>query len=93
MRFFKIKYPEFGSPAIIRKPGRKNKKLADLYCTCLEVQCGHTFVFNALFSYTLGPSGLMGNKLVKCLIDQLKPKERQFALKLLSGHNSYPRPR
>ncbi|WP_249415496.1 ogr/Delta-like zinc finger family protein [Enterobacter roggenkampii] len=33
-------------------------------CACTEVECGHTFVFNASFSHTLSPSGMTGNKLV-----------------------------
>ncbi|ECK6022114.1 transcriptional regulator, partial [Salmonella enterica] len=53
-----------------------------------EVECGHTFVFNAQFSHTLSPSGLTGNKLVKFLIDRLKPEERQFALDLLNGQTA-----
>jgi len=85
MRIFKIKCPECDSPATIRKSDWKDKKLADLYCACSEVECGHTFVFNATFSHSLSPSGLTGNKLVKFLIEQLKPDERQFALNLLNG--------
>lgn len=85
MRVFKIKCPECGQPAIIRKSDWKDKKLADLYCACTEVECGHTFVFNASFSHTLSPSGLAGNKLVKFLIDRLKPEEKQMAIDLLTG--------
>lgn len=85
MRVFKIKCPECGSPAIIRKSDWKDKKLADLYCACTEVECGHTFVFNAQFSHTLSPSGLTGNKLVKALLDRLKADERQLALDLLQN--------
>jgi hypothetical protein len=87
MRIFKINCPECGSPATIRKSDWKDKKLADLYCACSEVECGHTFVFNATFSHSLSPSGLTGNKLVKFLIDQLKPGEKQFALDLLSRNS------
>ncbi|EAB3491985.1 transcriptional regulator, partial [Salmonella enterica] len=36
----------------------------------------------------LSPSGLTGNKLVKFLIDRLKPEERQFALDLLNGQTA-----
>ncbi|ELV2770152.1 ogr/Delta-like zinc finger family protein [Enterobacter cloacae] len=87
MRVFKIKCPECGQPAIIRKSDWKDKKLADLYCACTEVECGHTFVFNASFSHTLSPSGLTGNKLVKFLIDRLTPEERQFTLELLNNNS------
>lgn len=86
MRIFKINCPECGEPAVIRKSDWKDKKLADLYCACTEVECGHTFVFNASFSHTLSPSGLTGNKLIKFLIDRLKPEEKQFALDLLNNN-------
>ncbi|BEM82125.1 transcriptional regulator [Serratia marcescens] len=87
MRIFKIHCPECDAPAIIRKTEWKNKQLADLYCACTEVECGHTFVFNATFSHSLSPSGLTGNKLVKALLERLKPDERQFALDLLQGQS------
>ncbi|UAN50096.1 ogr/Delta-like zinc finger family protein [Serratia sp. JSRIV002] len=86
MRIFKINCPECNAPAIIRKTEWKNKELADLYCACSDVECGHTFVFNATYSHSLSPSGLTGNKLVKALLERLKPDERQFALDLLQGH-------
>ena len=85
MRIFKIHCPECNAPAVIRKTEWKNKQLADLYCACSEVECGHTFVFNAIFSHSLSPSGLTGSKLVKFLLDRLKPDERQYALDLLQG--------
>ncbi|WP_279050082.1 ogr/Delta-like zinc finger family protein [Cedecea davisae] len=88
MRVFKVNCPECGSAAVIRKTDWKDnpKKYADLYCACSEVECGHTFVFNVMFSHTLSPSGLTGNKLVKFLLERLKPDEKQFALDLLSGN-------
>lgn len=85
MRIFKIKCPECDSPAIIRKSDWKDKKLADLYCACSEVECGHTFVYSVTYSHPLSPSGLTGNKLVKFLIEQLKPDEKQYVLELLNG--------
>ncbi|HAT5009351.1 ogr/Delta-like zinc finger family protein [Serratia sp. PGPR-27] len=85
MRIFKIHCPECDAPAIIRKTEWKNKQLADLYCACTEVECGHIFVFNSTFSLPLSPSGLTGNNLVKALLERLKPNERQFALDLLQS--------
>ncbi|NHB87176.1 ogr/Delta-like zinc finger family protein [Photorhabdus tasmaniensis] len=83
MRVFKIHCPECHAPAIIRKTEWKDKKVADLYCACTEVECGHTFVFNATYSHTLSPSGLTGNQLVKTLLERLRPEEKQMALDLL----------
>lgn len=83
MRIFKINCPECSAPAIIRKTNWQDKRLADLYCGCTDVECGHTFVFKAEYSHSLSPSGLTGNKLVKALLERLKPDEQQFALDLL----------
>ncbi|EPF2622513.1 ogr/Delta-like zinc finger family protein [Yersinia enterocolitica] len=85
MRMFKIKCTECRAPAIIRKTEWKDVKIADLYCACSNVECGHTFVFNAVFSHSLSPSGLTGSKLVMALLEMLKPDERQIALDLLQG--------
>lgn len=88
MRIFKIKCPDCNAPAMIRKTEWKSTQLADLYCACSEVECGHTFVFNVSYSHTLSPSGLKNsNKLVSFLIERLKPEERQMALNLLQGQN------
>lgn len=51
MRVFKIKCPECEAPAIIRKSEWKDKKVADLYCACSDVECGHTFVQCDLFPF------------------------------------------
>ncbi len=88
MRIFKINCPECGSPAIIRKSDWKDKKLADLYCACSEVECGHTFVFNATFSHSLSPSGLTGNKLIQMLLNKLSQEEKQYALDFLQYNQS-----
>lgn len=85
MRVFKINCPECAAPAIIRKTNWQDKRLADLYCGCTDVECGHTFVFKAEYSHSLSPSGLTGNRLVKALIERLRPEERQIALDLLQG--------
>ncbi|EPN2803311.1 ogr/Delta-like zinc finger family protein [Serratia marcescens] len=85
MRIFKIRCPECEAPAIIRKTDWKSRHLADMYCACSDVECGHTFVFTTEYSHTLSPSGLTGNKLVKALLERLKPDERQLALDLLQA--------
>ncbi|MFB4731487.1 ogr/Delta-like zinc finger family protein, partial [Enterobacter hormaechei subsp. steigerwaltii] len=46
MRVLKIECPECGSKAVIRKTNRKHRKIADIYCACADVECGHTFVMN-----------------------------------------------
>ncbi|MGK7630904.1 ogr/Delta-like zinc finger family protein, partial [Salmonella enterica] len=46
MRVLKIECPECGSKAVIRKTNRKHRQIADIYCACSDVECGHTFVMN-----------------------------------------------
>lgn len=77
--------PECNARAIIKKTNRKHQQISDIYCACSVVECGHTFVMNMTFSHTLSPGGLTGNKLVKFLIDRLKPDEQQLARDLLNG--------
>lgn len=83
MRVFKINCPVCQAAAIIRKTEWKDRKVADLYCACTEVECGHTFVFNAVYSHSLSPSGLTDTGIVKALLERLTPKERQMALEFL----------
>lgn len=84
MRVLKIECPECGSKAVIRKTNRKHRQIADIYCACSDVECGHTFVMNLTFSHTLSPSAKTGDILIKTLIDQLSATQKQMALDLLN---------
>nr|DAY60182.1 MAG TPA: Ogr/Delta-like zinc finger protein [Caudoviricetes sp.] len=84
MRVLKIECPECGSKAVIRKTNRKHRQIADIYCACSDVECGHTFVMNLTFSHTLSPSAKTGDILIKTLIDQLSTTQKQMALDLLN---------
>ncbi|MCE9965918.1 ogr/Delta-like zinc finger family protein [Lelliottia amnigena] len=83
MRVLKIECPECGSKAVIRKTNRKHRQIADIYCACADVECGHTFVMNLTFSHTLSPSAKTGDALVQTLLKTLSPVQRQLALDLL----------
>lgn len=85
MRVLKIECPECGSKAVIRKTNRKHRQIADIYCACADVECGHTFVMNLTFSHTLSPSAKTGGSLVQTLLKNLSPDQRQIALDLLSN--------
>lgn len=85
MRVLKLSCPECHSSAIIKKTSWKHVHLADMYCACDNVECGHTWVSNVTFSHTLSPSGLTGSRLVSELLKRLKPDEKQMALDLLQG--------
>ncbi|HFO4945978.1 TPA: ogr/Delta-like zinc finger family protein, partial [Escherichia coli] len=73
-----------GAPAVIRKTDWKTLELADLYCACSDVECGHTFVCTMTFSHTLSPGARSGRNMVKFLVDAMRPEDRRYALELLS---------
>ncbi|WP_139355393.1 ogr/Delta-like zinc finger family protein [Edwardsiella tarda] len=83
MRVLKIECPECGAKAVIRKTNRKHSKIADIYCACSDVECGHTFVMNLTFSHTLSPSAKTGNHLLQTVINNLSPEQKQMAFELL----------
>ncbi|UEM40065.1 ogr/Delta-like zinc finger family protein [Pectobacterium aquaticum] len=85
MRVLKIECPECGEKAVIRKTNRKHRKIADIYCACSDVECGHTFVMNLTFSHSLSPSAKTGDKLLQTVIENLSPQQRQMALDLLKA--------
>ncbi|ENH4484013.1 TPA: ogr/Delta-like zinc finger family protein, partial [Escherichia coli] len=84
MRIFKARCPDCGAPAVIRKTDWKTPELADLYCACSDVECGHTFVCTMTFSHTLSPGARSGRNMVKFLVDAMRPEDRRYALELLS---------
>ncbi|HAU9405282.1 TPA: ogr/Delta-like zinc finger family protein [Escherichia coli] len=84
MRIFKARCPDCGAPAVIRKTDWKTPELADLYCACSDVECGHTFVCTMTFSHTLSPGARSSRNMVKFLVDAMRPEDRRYALELLS---------
>lgn len=85
MRVLKIQCTECGSKAIIRKTNRKHRELADIYCSCTDVECGHTFVMNLTFSHTISPSAKTGDQMLQKLFTGLSQEQRQMALQLLQA--------
>lgn len=90
MRVLKIECPECGSQAVIRKTNRKHRHIADIYCACQDVECGHTFVLNLTFSHTLSPSGRTGDQLLKTVICNMNLQQKQMMLDLLRGTAASP---
>ncbi|WP_368912689.1 ogr/Delta-like zinc finger family protein [Proteus mirabilis] len=83
MRVLTIYCPECGEKAMIKKSNRKHKELTDLYCSCRDPLCGHTFVLNLTFSHTLSPSAKKQDALLLAMIKNLSPQQREKALTLL----------
>lgn len=85
MRVLKIECPECKSKAVIRKTNRKHRDIADIYCSCADVECGHTFVMNLTFSHTISPSAKKGDFLIQQVISGMSAEQKQLTLKLLQA--------
>ncbi len=86
MRVLKIICTECGAKAVIRKTNRMHHQIADVYCSCSDVECGHTFVMNLTFSHTISPSAKTGDILLQTVINNLNLQQRQMALDLLQAN-------
>jgi len=85
MRVLKIECPDCRAKAIIKKTNRKHREIADIYCACSDVECGHTFVMNLTFSHTLSPSAKTGDVMLQQLISNLSPQQKQMTFDLLKA--------
>lgn len=66
-----------GKKAIIGKTDRLSVAHANLYCSCSDPECGHTFVTNVSFSHTLSPSAKNTSEIVSALAKALPPEQRR----------------
>ncbi|HIF9091467.1 TPA: ogr/Delta-like zinc finger family protein [Photobacterium damselae] len=66
---------ECGHKARIEKTNWFTSSSADLYCSCCDPECGHTFVMNLGFSHTLSPSAKTTNDLVIALVKAMSPEQ------------------
>ncbi|QLD35447.1 transcriptional regulator [Citrobacter freundii] len=85
MRVLKVKCPECGAKAVIRKTNPKHRHISDIYCACSDVECGHTFVLNLTFSHTLSPSAKTGDLMVQTILNSFSPEQKQMTLDLLKA--------
>ncbi|MGF1758858.1 ogr/Delta-like zinc finger family protein [Photobacterium sagamiensis] len=67
--------PECGDKARIQKTNRISTSYADLYCSCSDPECGHSFVMNLSFSHTLSPSAKNTTELVTALVNSMSPEK------------------
>ncbi|WP_445946366.1 ogr/Delta-like zinc finger family protein [Shewanella sp.] len=72
-----------GTKAIIGKTDRLSLAHANLYCSCTDPECGHTFVANVSFSHTLSPSARSSSQLVTQLARAMAPEQRKALQKEL----------
>ncbi|EGQ9310775.1 ogr/Delta-like zinc finger family protein [Vibrio vulnificus] len=75
---------ECGHRAYIQKTNRLTNSHADLYCSCGDPVCGHTFVMNLSYSHTLSPSAKTTSQMAFELCKALPPETRQQLKQQLS---------
>jgi hypothetical protein len=76
--------PECGEKARIQKSNRISASYSDLYCSCSDPECGHSFVMNLTFSHTLSPSAKTTSQLAFEMVKALAPDQRQELKQQLS---------
>ncbi|MEZ8962896.1 ogr/Delta-like zinc finger family protein [Vibrio cyclitrophicus] len=76
--------PECGERARIQKSNRISAGYSDLYCSCSDPECGHSFVMNLTFSHTLSPSAKTTSQLAFEMVKALAPDQRQELKQQLS---------
>ncbi|EGQ7792758.1 ogr/Delta-like zinc finger family protein [Vibrio parahaemolyticus] len=69
--------PECGEKARIQKSNRISASYSDLYCSCSDPECGHTFVMNLTFSHTLSPSSKTTSQMAFELVKALSSESRK----------------
>ncbi len=77
---------ECGDKSRIQKTNRISIEYTDLYCSCSNPECGHSFVMNLSFSHTLSPSAKSSGKLAFEILKSLDPslqKELKQKLSML----------
>ena len=80
----RILCPECGGKSCIQKSNRVSLGYSDLYCSCRDPECGHSFVMNLTFSHTLSPSAKTSSQLAFELLKTLAPNQQQELKQQLS---------
>lgn len=70
---------ECGGKAVIHSRKQQTNEVADLYCSCRDPLCGHTFKMTLAFSHTISPSAKTSKKMLADLIASL-PRNEQVLL-------------
>ena len=73
----RILCPECGGKSCIQKSNRLSLGYSNLYCSCSDAECGHSFVMNLSFSHTLSPSARTSTQLAFELLRTLAPHQQQ----------------
>jgi len=66
---------ECGEKAVIRTSEQISKTTRKLSCSCTDIQCGHTFVVDVVFSHTVSPSAYAMPEKVREAIQNQSPSQ------------------
>jgi hypothetical protein len=66
--------------AIVHARKELDVTMSQLYCSCKDPECGHTFVMDLCFSHTLSPSAQQAKDVVVSFLRALPDAERQLML-------------
>lgn len=72
---------ECGGKATITKRQNQSTDVADLYCSCRNSECGHTFVATLSYKHSLSPGAASAEKM---LVDLLRSKSPQEQMELIN---------
>ena len=73
-----------GAKARIGSRDELSVEFAKLYCQCLDVSCGHSFVMNLTYSHTLRPSAGVVDQLLFDRLRQLPASQQRQLFDQLS---------
>jgi len=76
--------PECGEKSRIQKSNRISTSYSDLYCSCCDPECGHTFVMNLSYSHSLSPSAKTTSQIAFNLVKALAPEQQKELKQQLS---------
>ena len=80
----KINCKACGHKARISSRNELSPTFIDLYCQCLDVSCGHSFVMNLTYSHTLRPSAGVVDQLLFDRLRQLPASQQRQLFDQLS---------
>lgn len=71
---------ECGSPATITNRKSLTDEVADLYCSCNDSECGHSFVACLSFKHTLSPSRKQASDMLARLLGNMSVADRKLII-------------
>ncbi|HDN9019348.1 Ogr/Delta-like zinc finger [compost metagenome] len=77
---------ECGQLGRITKTNRITAGVANLYCQCTDVNCGHSWVSTLAYSHTLSPSAKSASDMAISLVRGLSPEAHGTLSQSVTAH-------